>query len=223
MLSWREIWDAKAKEQDPLSMAGRAKSGNEGLTAAANWARTTLQLTSSDVMLDLGCGPGLMSHRLCKSVDRVHAIDLSENLLTVAKRLTLEGSNISWCSGRANALPFASGTFSKALVYSVYQFLGSEDEIIASLNELRRVSMTGAVALVAGNPDPRKKEELREKLESDQVDSQLAELTLNGTQWCDQAAMLKFARICGFKGTPMAITRPAWYSFYMYDLLLEAL
>ncbi len=59
-------------------------------------------------MLDLGCGPGPLARRFAPLVREVVALDPSVEMLTVARALAAEATNIRYLAGiRKNRLPEA--------------------------------------------------------------------------------------------------------------------
>lgn len=107
-----------------------------------------VRLDAGDVVLDVACGPGVVSCHLAKTARSVVGIDLTEAMLEQAriheKRQGLD--NVTWIRGDVADLPFPAGTFS--LVVSRYAFHHIL-EPSRVLHEMRRVcSATGRIAVV---------------------------------------------------------------------------
>jgi hypothetical protein len=89
---WREVWDAwpRACERgDHLRQVGKTVGGvpipREQVSLMTGAIAERLDLKSSDVLLDLCCGNGLITSRLAECCRRVVGIDFSEPLLDIAR------------------------------------------------------------------------------------------------------------------------------------------
>jgi SAM-dependent methyltransferase len=112
--------------------------------------RELLAVSPGDQVLDVGCGPGLLAAELAAEAGtggRVVGIDLSESMLALAgKRETATGSApIELLSADAAELPFDDGTFDRAAITQVYEYVGDTPKALA---ELRRVLRPGGRALI---------------------------------------------------------------------------
>jgi ubiquinone/menaquinone biosynthesis C-methylase UbiE len=89
-------------------------------------------------VLDLGCGAGHTAIALAGRVRSVMAVDLTSEMIEVAKRLAKERglTNLTFRQADATALPFANGSFE--LVTSRYSAHHYSDPLVA-LGEVRRV------------------------------------------------------------------------------------
>lgn len=101
-----------------------------------------------DILLDVACGPGIISCFFAKRVGRVVGVDMVPAMLDCAKRLQTERGlrNIEWKLGRSTALPFAEETFDCVLTrFSFHHYL----DPLAGLREMKRVCRRGGTVLVA--------------------------------------------------------------------------
>ncbi len=93
------------------------------------------------VVLDVGCGTGILAAHLADHVGRVVGVDVSTRMLAIARRRRSERGqqNIDLVVGRAEALPFPDASFdcvvSTAALYNT--------DLDASVPELRRVVRPG--------------------------------------------------------------------------------
>jgi SAM-dependent methyltransferase len=103
-------------------------------------------IRSGERVLDVACGTGVGA---CAAADRVGAggavvgLDPNEDMLAVARR---KSRTIEWRSGRAEALPFATGSFDA--VVSQFGLMFFEDRC-AALREMMRVLKPGGRLAVA--------------------------------------------------------------------------
>jgi SAM-dependent methyltransferase len=101
-------------------------------------------------VLDVGCGTGIVARRAAPRVGnsgRTVGLHASPGMLAVARAAAgREKLAIDWREGRAEALPFAEGTFD--LVLCPYALMFFSDPA-AALAEMRRVLADGGRAVVS--------------------------------------------------------------------------
>lgn len=104
--------------------------------------------SDDDNVLDIACGPGIVSCEFAKIAKEVIGIDITPAMIEEAKRRqnTNNINNISWEIGSAYNLPFADNSFS--LVITRYSFHHFEKPDLV-LNEMVRVCKSGGKILVA--------------------------------------------------------------------------
>jgi SAM-dependent methyltransferase len=90
--------------------------------------------------LDVGCGPGALTARLVErlGVDAVAGVDPSPSFVATA-RARFPGLDVR--EAKAEALPFADGSFDAVLAQLVVHFM---DDPVAGLREMGRVARPGA-------------------------------------------------------------------------------
>jgi len=90
---WRVHWNAVGEWAGPLdfmeqvkrTVCGQPMSASQ-VVLSAEVARTALDLDQSDIVLDLGCGNGLVTIRLAEACRAVYAVDYSQDLIEIARR-----------------------------------------------------------------------------------------------------------------------------------------
>ncbi len=111
---------------------------------------TTLKLlgdVKNKKVLDLGCGPGLYAKKLSERGTKVKGIDLSRDLIKIAKR---ENPNIEFKIGDAENLPYKNSEFDIVLAALVLGHLSNWDK---ALSEINRVLKRGGIFVFSGyNP-----------------------------------------------------------------------
>lgn len=106
------------------------------------------KVTNEDLVLDVACGPGLVTCEFAKIARHVTGIDLTEKMIEQAKnhQRELGLANLSWDIGTAFPLPYNSNSFSAVVTrYSFHHFL----EPNAALSEMIRVCKPNGVILIA--------------------------------------------------------------------------
>jgi ubiquinone/menaquinone biosynthesis C-methylase UbiE len=106
------------------------------------------QLSKSDTVLDVACGPGLLACVLASYAQNVTGIDLVPAMIEKAQKTQQEKSlsNIDWKIGEILPLPFVDSNFSVVVCrYAFHHFLKPE----AVLKEMIRVAKPkGKVAVI---------------------------------------------------------------------------
>ncbi len=89
-----------------------------------------------DVILDLGCGNGIFFPFIRKKVKNYFGVDISSNLITLAKKTFLEGN---FQVTPFLSLPFPSKFFDKVFCFAVLHHIPSKTFRIKFLKEIKRV------------------------------------------------------------------------------------
>jgi SAM-dependent methyltransferase len=134
-------WDGQARRydeprlRDPIYMAGVA--------AAAR----ALAPGAGDVVLDAGCGTGLIARAYDRPGLRVLAVDLSRESLRLLRDAPVRAT-VYPVRADIGALPFAAGTFDRVLCANALQQLAGDDLRRACVGELARVARPGGRVVV---------------------------------------------------------------------------
>jgi len=103
-------------------------------------------------IIDIGCGNGRNAVYMAQRGSRVTGLDMSPELLQLARENASEkelGHLCEFIRGDLTELPFSNNNFDGGLYIASLHHLATEDERLASLNELSRVLRPGARALVS--------------------------------------------------------------------------
>jgi arsenite methyltransferase len=104
-----------------------------------------MRLASTDNVLDVGCGAGWLSRRIAAMVPegRVVGMDISDEMIRVARRTSLEHDNVLYITGEAREIPWEGNFFTHAVsVESAYYW----PDPAAGLKEIFRVLRSGGQA-----------------------------------------------------------------------------
>jgi arsenite methyltransferase len=112
--------------------------------------RAALALKPGERVLDLGCGPGYLAAEMAAEVGSggsVHAVDVSESMLELAKRRERsdQAAPIEFGTADATSLPFEDGSFDVVTCTQAYEYVA---EIETALREAHRVLAAGGRLLV---------------------------------------------------------------------------
>jgi ubiquinone/menaquinone biosynthesis C-methylase UbiE len=125
-------------------------SASAAITDAALTQRfvTALGEVAHGSVLDVACGPGILSAAIAKTAREVVAFDLTPQMLKKAAQRCSEAglANVSFREGNANELPFANATFDAVMTrLSVHHF----DQPKRVIEEIFRVLRPGGGFVVA--------------------------------------------------------------------------
>lgn len=109
-----------------------------------------MHLAPDDNVLDVGCGSGWLSRRLGRMVSegRVVGMDISDEMIRIARRNSLQHDNVLFVAGEVGEIPWETNFFAHAIsVESAYYW----PDPAAGVRELFRVLRPGGTAWILIN------------------------------------------------------------------------
>lgn len=108
------------------------------VTRTLGFLKGFLYFRSSDKILDIGCGTGELEHTILSERPQQHmvGIDISENMLGLARKKCSPYPNVTFVKAGAAALPFPDHSFDLVISANSLHYF---DQPGASLAEMRRV------------------------------------------------------------------------------------
>jgi len=106
-----------------------------------------LEIASHNVVLDVGCGTGLLFRHVAPKTEMVVGVDISHNLLVQAKSRAEQHAEVHLVQADADHLPFRTEAFSMVFAFTVLQNMPKPAE---TLQEIKRASKTDAFIVVTG-------------------------------------------------------------------------
>ncbi|PRQ02215.1 HTH-type transcriptional regulator KmtR [Enhygromyxa salina] len=109
-------------------------------------ARALLGFLELGSVLDIGSGDGVNAELLAPRAERVTCLDLSERVITAARRRLERFTNVDFCVGDMHDLPFASASFDAVLLLHTLTY--SDRPQLATAEASRVLRPGGALAAV---------------------------------------------------------------------------
>ncbi|MFD2170550.1 class I SAM-dependent methyltransferase [Tumebacillus lipolyticus] len=125
------FWDKTASKYDQLEK-------KDEQTYLQIIQRTKMHLKLSNVVLDYGCGTGLISNEIIEDVKEIHAIDISSNMIAIAEKKAKERNiaNINYSHATIFDERYKKGSFDVILAFHVLHLLEDEHIVLQRMNEL---------------------------------------------------------------------------------------
>ena len=100
--------------------------------------RTKKYLKTSDTILDLGCGTGLISNEIAGCVKLIHAIDISSKMIEIAKNKATDRKiqNIDYTHSTIFDEKYKSGSFDVILAFYILHLVQDTQKTIQRINDL---------------------------------------------------------------------------------------
>src|SRR5215471_8266568 len=151
----QRILDQFTRQAEPFAQAQAIRSP-EALERIVKMA----EAGPDDTVLDVACGPGLLTCAFARVARHAAGIDITPAMLDQARKTQQEQglTNVSWQSGDVLSLPYPDHHFS--IVVSRFAFHHLPDPLSA-LKEMKRVCKPGGRVVVADMaPSPEKADAL---------------------------------------------------------------
>jgi ubiquinone/menaquinone biosynthesis C-methylase UbiE len=134
------------KEADIYDSWYKTKTGNLIDQLETDLAIELLQPKPGSKVLDIGCGTGNYSIKLAQAGCKVVAIDVSQNMLDIAKKKTTElNLEIDFRLGKSENLVFPDNSFDAVVSVTAVEFF---ENVQKSFDEMFRVAKKGASIVV---------------------------------------------------------------------------
>lgn len=131
-----ETYDTQYKEEQDAKIAA---------------ALENLRINNNAIILDAGCGTGLLFSQISKQAKLMVGIDMSESLLkqakTKAKTKAETFSNVAIIKADADHTPFPANTFTHTFALTLIQNMPNANE---TLEEIKRITPQNATIIITG-------------------------------------------------------------------------
>jgi ubiquinone/menaquinone biosynthesis C-methylase UbiE len=163
----REDWDRRAREDAEYYVAfGRKRqSADEFFASAADVLRTLREELrrfpegadlASMAALEIGCGPGRLMLPLSRQFGQVHGVDVSEEMVEIAKRNLAAAPNAEpRVATGVDLQGFDGESIDFVYSYAVFQHIPEREFVLSYLREAVRVLRPGGLLKLQFNSLPR--------------------------------------------------------------------
>lgn len=145
--AWRALYQFSATEQS-WEKTHRWRYSKEVALKTIDDIRSKLAVSSAELILEVGCGCGMVCELLAGDNQKAVGLDLSEDLLQRAEDFGVSRQKVALVAAEASQLPLRDASFDRVLCYSVFQCFPSKRYAKQVLNELMRVCRPGGMILV---------------------------------------------------------------------------
>lgn len=131
-------------EFNEWARTGRGEGMEKGHRPVGELAIERMNLPLDAWVLDIGCGSGWASRVIAEkaSLGRVVGIDISDEMVQLARNSSAAFSNVDFKVATAESLPFKDNEFTQAFsMESIYYY----SNMLAALREIRRVVQNGGL------------------------------------------------------------------------------
>jgi SAM-dependent methyltransferase len=221
---WAAFWNEKANSQTDFQATGRSVLDIVAYLYLIRDITLNLRLKPSDHLLDIGCGTGIVALALSGFVSKIHAVDISSNMVNRARNNCAEAPNITFAQGTLLEPGVNPESYSKVLAYSVLQYLPDESSWSEAFSVLSDILSPGGTACYAANADlDKKRAYIDNVLTSDRQDAQKQhELdNIDAVSWVAPLRAVELASAAGLRAEYRPMSSRIWQHFYMYDLVLQ--
>jgi len=143
------MWKTKretARDYDALADTYETLYGEEQ-EAKIKSALESVRLGESDIVLDVGCGTGLLFHHIEEHVGFIVGLDISRRHIERALHKSRGSTNIYLVRGDADQMPFVDEVFDRIFAVTILQNM---PDASLTVDELTRVAKAKALFIVTG-------------------------------------------------------------------------
>ncbi|WP_066505289.1 class I SAM-dependent methyltransferase [Abyssisolibacter fermentans] len=132
MKNTKRFWDKISSRYDSQVYLKHLEGYNKTINMTRNYLKTT------DVVLDFACGTGVTTIELSKNVERIEAIDISENMIDIAKCKSVQRdiSNICFDVATIYDKRFIKESFDVVIAFNILYLMEDMDNVIQRIYEL---------------------------------------------------------------------------------------
>lgn len=162
-MNWQQFWQQQGEQSHPLEQVGR-KGGqlvqeDEFLKTYAAYVAGKIDLNKNDVLLDVCCGNGVLTHYLAPYCKQIVGVDFSEQHIAYAKQ-HYEDNNLSFYCGNALELngiaQLKRYSFTKSTLCFSFQYFESVPSGLLVLEQMINLLPAEGQIYLADVPDREK-------------------------------------------------------------------
>jgi SAM-dependent methyltransferase len=152
----QRYWDERARENALYFIDNRLAYGSPDESAFWDGAAGDLDMilgrlgasfAPQDVVVEIGCGVGRLTRVIASRAARVRALDVSEEMLSLARRHNAELENVDWLLGDGLSLAgIEDGSTGACFSHVVFQHIPDPKVTLGYVREMGRVLRAGGWA-----------------------------------------------------------------------------
>jgi ubiquinone/menaquinone biosynthesis C-methylase UbiE len=120
---------------------------SEEQTAKIHAALESVSMKEHSIILDAGCGTGLLFNYVAEKAETIVGLDISRKILLQAKERSRKFANVHLIWADADNLPFNNGVFSHVFAMTLIQNMPNPAK---TLKEVDRVTRNDEIIVVTG-------------------------------------------------------------------------
>lgn len=224
-IDWQKYWNELAQNSDFHAQVGRTVANkpldNEIIEKIVARIVQILDLQAEDILLDVCCGNGMISHHLAKYCKAVIGVDISSEQISLAKQFN-SAENISYFVADATKLSeVIHNQANKINLYFSFQYIDTQEKGERTLAEMKKCLLANGKILIGDVPEKEKRMRFYTSLRSKiwYVYYELRKKNPMGKFW-HYKEMLHIAQKTGFTIEKIAQPEEFPYSHYRCDYLL---
>ncbi len=222
MSYWKNYWNNTALDKSLLNQVQRnSNKHDKGLLSVEFHLVELLNLSSSDTLLDVCCGNGLITNLLAKHCSSVLGVDFSTLLINTAKENSTQ-ANTSYLVGDALSITKTTQLqFDKIVLNFSYQYFNF-DEGLKVVSEMKKLLKPNGLLLLGDIPDKKHFWSYYNTLPKRifYFKQWLFNEPKMGKFWSINE-MMRIAEQNNFKGTFLTQNEELPHAHYRFDFLLE--
>jgi len=145
---WGEIWDRQGETM--IKGCNLTRYGNDYSPIKRVLELTGQELDKEDVVLEIGCGNGILVSYLSGFVKKAYGADFVEKMVSKA----VKRNNTVYIVSEASKIPFADNTFDKVFSNSMFHYFPSFSYAENALLEMMRVCKSDGILFIGDVPPP---------------------------------------------------------------------
>ncbi|GAA0179582.1 methyltransferase domain-containing protein [Clostridium sediminicola] len=132
MVNVKKFWNKTSKNYDSMVNLKYAEAYNKTIKITKKYLKNT------DIVLDYACGTGITTIEISRNVKKISAIDISENMISVARKKTEEEgiTNVEFNIADIYDEKLKKGSFDVIMAFNILYFIKDIDNVLARINEL---------------------------------------------------------------------------------------
>ena len=141
------IFDNMRKPKGKLGKI-QLKSMNKGHTPISLWCLKHLDIKSTDIILDIGCGGGININRMVKKAKKVYGIDYSIESVKLSKEVNeeyIKQEKVEIKQANVQSIPYEDETFDIITAFETIYFW---PDLEKCFKEVKRVLKLGGIFLI---------------------------------------------------------------------------